>query len=85
MFFSFSFASWGQIFGVFFAPLPEEEISDYIAHGPIIRVLTVMSWEHWGAILWGSATGIGINLVNFGLSPQPYAGYERAKTHTSLS
>ena len=41
MFFSFSFVSWGQIFGVFFAPFPEEEISDYIAHGPIIRVLTV--------------------------------------------
>ena len=39
--FSFSFVSWGQIFGVFFAPFPEEEISDYIAHGPIIRVLTV--------------------------------------------
>jgi len=40
VFFSFSFVSWGQIFGVFFAPFPEEEISDYIAHGPIIRVLT---------------------------------------------
>ena len=23
-----------------FAPFPEEEISDYIAHGPIIQVLT---------------------------------------------
>ena len=43
MLFSFSFVSWGQIFGVFFAPFPEEEISDYIAHGPIIRVLTVLS------------------------------------------
>jgi len=29
------------IFGVFFAPFPEEEISDYITHGPIIRVFTV--------------------------------------------
>ena len=26
---------------MFFAPFLEEEISDYIAHGPIIRVLTV--------------------------------------------
>ena len=26
---------------MFFAPFPEEEILDYIAHGPIIRVLTV--------------------------------------------
>ena len=26
---------------MFFALFPEEEISDYIAHGPIIRVLTV--------------------------------------------
>ena len=45
MFFSFSFVSWGQIFGVFFAPFPEEEISDYIAHGPIIRVLTAVEPE----------------------------------------
>ena len=28
---------------MFFAPFLEEEISDYIAHGPIIRVLTVAS------------------------------------------
>jgi len=42
VFFSFSPVPWGQIFGVFFAPFPEEEISDYIAHGPIIRVLTVL-------------------------------------------
>ena len=41
MFFSFSFVSWGQIFAVFLAPIPEEGISDYIAHSPIIRVLTV--------------------------------------------
>ena len=33
----------GQIFGVFFAPFLEDEISDYIAHGPIIRVLTVIN------------------------------------------
>jgi len=26
---------------VFIAPFPEEEISDYIAHRPIIRVFTV--------------------------------------------
>jgi len=39
--FLFSFSLMGQIFGVFFAPFPEEEISDYIAHGLIIRVLTV--------------------------------------------
>ena len=31
----------GQIFGVLFTPFPEEEISNYIAHGPIIQVLTV--------------------------------------------
>ena len=45
--FSFSFVSWGQIFGIFFALflLVEEEISDYIAHGPIIRVLTVYTFE----------------------------------------
>jgi len=42
VFFSFFFSLRGQIFGVFFAPFPEEEISDYIAHGPIIRVLTVV-------------------------------------------
>ena len=48
MFFSFFFSLRGQIFGVFFAPFPEEEISDYIAHGPIIRVLTVVS-DHCGS------------------------------------
>ena len=42
MLFSFSSVLWGQIFGVFFASLPEEEISDYIAHGQMIRVLTVI-------------------------------------------
>ena len=26
---------------MFFAPIPEKEISDFIAHGSIIRVLTV--------------------------------------------
>ena len=39
--FSFSFISGGGIFGVFFTPFPEEEISDCIVYGPIIRVLTV--------------------------------------------
>ena len=40
----FFFFFWlsGQIFGVFFAPFPEEEISDYIAQGSFIRVLTVL-------------------------------------------
>jgi len=40
----FFFFFWlsGQIFGVFFAPFPEEEISDYIAQGSFIRVLTVI-------------------------------------------
>jgi len=38
--FFFFFVSGGR-FLVFFAPFPEEEISDYIAHGLIIRVLTV--------------------------------------------
>ena len=38
VFFSFSFVSGGVIL-VCSPPLPEEEISDYIAHGPIIRVL----------------------------------------------
>ena len=33
--FYFSFVSGGQIFGVFFAPFPEAEISDDIAHDPI--------------------------------------------------
>ena len=32
---------------MFFAPFPEEEISDYIAHGPIIRVLTVLSGSNY--------------------------------------
>ena len=39
-FFSFSFVPRGR-FLVFFAPFPEEEISDYKAQGSFIRVLTV--------------------------------------------
>jgi len=44
--FFFVLLSWGQIFGVFFTPLPEEEIFDCIAHGPIIQVLTVPDTSH---------------------------------------
>lgn len=39
----FSFVSGGQTLGCIFRPFPEEEISDYIVHGPIIGVLTVDS------------------------------------------
>jgi len=42
-FFSFLSVS-GERFSVFFASFPEEEISDYIAHGAIIRVFTVVGW-----------------------------------------
>ena len=31
----------GEIFSLFFAPFPGEEISDYLAQGSLIRVLTV--------------------------------------------
>jgi len=31
----------GCVFAVFFAPIPEKGISDFIAHGSIIQVLTV--------------------------------------------
>ena len=39
--FFFLFCLRGQIFSVFFTPFQEEEISDYIAQGSFIRVLTV--------------------------------------------
>ena len=41
VFFYFFFVSGDAYFGVFFPPFPEEEISDYIAQGSFIRVLTV--------------------------------------------
>jgi len=41
-FFSFLSVSGGRFLVCFFAPFPREEISDYIAHGPIIRVFTVL-------------------------------------------
>ena len=41
MFFPFFLLVTGEIFAVFFTPFPEEETSDYIEHGPIIRVCTV--------------------------------------------
>ena len=34
----------------FSPPFPEEEISDYIAHGPIIRVLTVSLYDNKSAV-----------------------------------
>ena len=41
VFFYFFFVSGGgHFFGLFSPPFPEEEISDYIAHVPIIRVFT---------------------------------------------
>ena len=42
VFFYFFFVSGDAFFGVFPPPFPEEEISDYIAHGPFIRVFTVL-------------------------------------------
>ena len=41
VFFYFLFVSGDAFFGAFSPPFPEEEISDYIAHGPFIRVFTV--------------------------------------------
>ena len=41
VFFYFFFVSGDAFFGAFSPPFPEEEISDYIAHGPFIRVFTV--------------------------------------------
>jgi len=43
-FFSFLFVSESTFFGMFVDPFPEEDISDYPAHGPIIRVLTVLGY-----------------------------------------
>ena len=40
MFFVFLIVSEGRFFGMSVNPFPEE-ISDYLAHGPIIRVLTI--------------------------------------------
>ena len=42
VFFYFFFVSGDAFFGAFSPPFPEEEISDYIAHGPFIRVFTVV-------------------------------------------
>jgi len=33
----------GCVFAVFFSPVPEKEILDFMAHGPIIQVFTVAS------------------------------------------
>jgi len=40
--FFFLFCLGAQIFAVFFAPFLEEEISDYLAQGSFLRVLTVL-------------------------------------------
>ena len=36
----------GCVFAVFFAPIPEKGISDFIAHGSIIQVHTVVHFVH---------------------------------------
>ena len=43
--FSFLFVSESTFFGAFVDPFPEEDISDYPAHGPIIRALTVSEYS----------------------------------------
>ena len=40
-FFLFFICLGNGFIGVFSAPIPEEEILDYLAHGPFIRVFTV--------------------------------------------
>ena len=42
LFFSVSAGGKGCVFAVFFAPIPEKGISDFIAHGSIIQVFTVL-------------------------------------------
>ena len=41
VFFYFFFCLGGRVFWCVSPPFPEEEISDYIAHGPFVRVFTV--------------------------------------------
>lgn len=48
MFFFFFFSPGEQIFSVFFAPSPEEKISDYLAQGWFIRALTVFGGGNGG-------------------------------------
>ena len=65
--FSFFFCLGGR-FLVCFSPLPEEEISDYLAQGSLIRVLTVLQEEKaMRAVVPGpeleTAVGLGVPLV----------------------
>ena len=53
----------GCVFAVFFAPIPEKGISDSIAHGSIIQVLTVVHL-HEVAIL---------NHIHIRVAPPPSA------------
>ena len=51
----------GCVFAVFFAPVPEKEILDFIAHGSIIQVSTVaVALIHVVTV----ATGIGSAVQN---------------------
>jgi len=45
--------------GVFFTPFPKEEISGYIAHGPIIRVFMVSLTEVQRISFVGYTGGVG--------------------------
>ena len=37
----------GCVFGVFFAPIPEKGISDFIAPASIIQVFPVLKYRNW--------------------------------------
>jgi len=50
-FFSVSEVERGCVFAVFFAPIPEKEILNFIVHGLIIRVSTVFKTSNFIQVL----------------------------------
>ena len=51
LFFSVSEVERGCVFAMFFAPIPEKEILNFIVHGLIIRVSTVFKTSNFIQVL----------------------------------
>ena len=62
----FLFLSWkgGYVFAAFFAPVPEKEVLDFIAHGWIIQVLPVGKSGAW-CLIGGMGCGDDISEIDF--------------------
>ena len=63
----------GCVFAVFFAPVPEKEILDFIAHGSIIQVSTILKRSSWS---WTPKVAIPIESIRLQLDNSGILKYQ---------